>query len=82
MCPPAYTLTTLLCRETEKGIGKLANDHGTADASDIMFNRLQVKDPSQRPVASKKLSKADLLKQVESKAAEKDAEVRDECEHA
>lgn len=41
-----------------------------------MFNRLQVKDPSQRPIGTKKQSKSDLLKQAESRASEVGTEVR------
>jgi hypothetical protein len=68
-------LTKILCREAEQGNGKAARTQNVQDASDIMFNRLQVKDPSQRPVPTKKHSKADLLKQAEAKASEA-AEVR------
>lgn len=77
MGSPVHILTTLLCREACGG--DVANAQSTPDGSDIMFNRLQVKNPSQRPVATKKQSKESLLKQAESKAAEAGTEVRSRC---
>jgi hypothetical protein len=59
-----------MCREAEQGSKKATRTQEASDTPDIMFNRLQVKDPSKRPVPSKKQSKADLLKQAEAKASE------------